>query len=200
MQNIQEPLKVFISYSHKDKQLKDKLIIHMNSLIRQKYISLWYDNMIIPGKEIDEEVLQALQSSQIVLLLLSADYLASDYCYEIEMEKALTLRKEEKMEVIPILLRPTDLKGTPIDKLLSLPEDRKAITLFENEDAALKNVVDGLRRVVEGWYRKSIPSLNGDQTKGKSNNRTKVDTVHEKYNYGFQFNGNIYGGNFEIKN
>lgn len=95
MQTVQEPLKVFISYSHKDKRLKDKLITHLNALIRQKYISLWYDNMILPGKEIDEEIRAALQSSQIVLLLLSADYLTSNYCYQEEMEEAMNLRKEK---------------------------------------------------------------------------------------------------------
>ena len=87
MQSVQEPLKVFISYSHKDKRLKDKLITHLNSLIRQKYISLWYDNMILPGKEINEEIREALQESQIVLLLLSANYLTSNYCYQKKWKK-----------------------------------------------------------------------------------------------------------------
>lgn len=197
---MQEPLKVFISYSHKDKILKEKLIVHMNSLIRQKYVCLWYDNMIMPGQEIDAEVMDALRNSQIILLLLSADYLASEYCYTVEMNEALKLRQAGTMEIIPVLLRPTDLKGTPIDNLMSLPEDRKAITLFENEDAALKNVVDGIRKIVEGWYRKSIPSLSDRAAETDSEDRKKNSSVQRGNNYGFQFNGNIYGGNFEINN
>ncbi len=200
MQNVQEPLKVFISYSHKDKQMKEKLMAHMNSLIRQKYISLWFDNMILPGKEIDKEVLIALESSQIVLLLLSCDYLASDYCYQIEMEKALILCKEEKLEVVPILLRPVDLIGTPIDHLMTLPEDRKAVTLFKNEDKAYKNIAEGIRRVVESWYRRSIPILNGDGTGQPIGNKDKSGIRQPYNNYGIQINGNVHGGNFEIKN
>lgn len=200
MQNVQEPLKVFISYSHKDKKMKEKLMAHMNSLIRQKYISLWFDNMILPGREIDKEVLSALESSQIVLLLLSSDYLASDYCYQIEMEKALVLRDEDKLEVVPILLRPVDLVGTPIDYLMTLPEDRKAVTLFKNEDEAYKNVAEGIRKVAEGWYQKSIPSLNGDRTRQLMGNKDKSGTRQPYNNYGIQINGNVHGGNFEIKN
>jgi hypothetical protein len=200
MQNVQEPLRVFISYSHKDKRMKDKLMTHINSLIRQKYISLWFDNMILPGKTIDKEVLCALQSSQIVLLLLSADYLASDYCYQIEMEEALTLRDKKKLEVIPILLRPVDLKGTPIDNIMTLPEDRKAITLFKNEDKAYKNVAEGIRRVAEIWYRKSIPNLTGNWAGQPAENEDKNNSKQCNINYGIQINGDVHGGIFKIKN
>ncbi len=200
MQNVQEPLKVFISYSHKDKHMKDKLIAHMNSLIRQKYISLWFDNMILPGKEIDKEVLSALQSSQIVLLLLSADYLTSDYCYQVEMEEAMVLRDKKKLEIVPILLRPVDLKGTPIDNLMTLPEDRKAVTLFNNQDKAYKNVAEGIRGVVEGWYQKSIPSLNGTAKGQLMGNKDKREMKQSYNNYGIQIFGDVHGGEFEVNN
>ncbi len=201
MQTVQEPLKVFISYSHKDKRLKDKLITHLNALIRQKYISLWYDNMILPGKEIDEEIRAALQSSQIVLLLLSADYLTSNYCYQEEMEEAMNLRKEKKLVVIPIMLREVDLTGTPIDKIMSLPEDRKAVTQFRNEDVAFKNVADGIRKVVEGWFRECTFGSETISKKSVSNKNKENNMPVTQNNYGFQFNGStINGGSFEIKN
>lgn len=193
MQSTQNPLKVFISYSHKDKRMKDKLIAHLNSLIRQKYISLWYDNMILPGKKIDTEIIEALRSSQIVLLLLSADYLASDYCYHEEMEEALKLRREKKTAVIPIMLREVDLKGTPIDNLLSLPEDRKAVAQFRNEDMAFKNIAEGIRKVAENELYKSTPALNN-----KIVNPPVSKSINQN-NYGFQFTGNtINGGTFKI--
>lgn len=154
----------------------------------------------MPGQEIDEEVLNALYSSQIVLLLISADYLASNYCYQKEMEEALALRKENKLEVIPVMLREVDLKGTPIDHLLSLPEDRKAVTQFRNEDVAFKNVADGIRRVVEGWYQKSMPQLNAGKRIPVTNSVDKKEVLQAQYNYGFQFSGSIInGGSFEIK-
>jgi len=197
---MQEPLKVFISYSHKDKRLKDKLITHLNSLIRQKYISLWYDNMILPGKEIDEEIREALQDSQIVLLLLSADYLTSNYCYQEEMEVAMELRREKKTVVLPIMLREVDLRGTPIDNLLSLPEDRKAVTQFRNEDVAFKNIAEGIRRVAEGWYQEAGLGFRNSSENVSINKAKKKEESAIWNNYGFQFNGNIItGGTFEIK-
>lgn len=200
MENIQKPLKIFISYSHKDKKMKDKLILHMSALIRQKYVTLWYDNMILPGKEIDENVMEALWSSQIVLLLFSADYIASDYCYDIEMREALTLRDQKKVEVIPIMLRNVDLKGMPVDQLLFLPEDRKAVSQFQDEDEAFKNIVDGIRSVVESWYRKRIPNLNDDDSGYHAKDSKKRDITQPHDNHGFEFHGNIQGGNFVVNN
>ncbi len=200
MENILEPLKIFISYSHKDKKMKEKLISHMSALVRQKYVMLWYDNMILPGKELDENVMEALRTSQIVLLLLSADYLASDYCYDIEMKEALMFREQKKMEVIPILLREVDLKGTPVERLLFLPEDRKAVSSFQDEDGAYKNIVDGIRRVAESWYRKKIPDLDADTVHHASVNFEK-DAMENSGNHGFEFHGNhIQGGNFVVNN
>ena len=104
------------------------------------------------------------------------------------------------MEVVPILLRPVDLIGTPIDHLMTLPEDRKAVTLFKNEDKAYKNIAEGIRRVVESWYRRSIPILNGDGTGQPIGNKDKSGIRQPYNNYGIQINGNVHGGNFEIKN
>ncbi len=200
MQNVQKPLKVFISYSHKDKRLKDKLITHLNSLIRQKYICLWYDNMILPGKEINEEIMKALHSSQIVLLLLSADYLSSNYCYQEEMQEAMKLRREKNLVVIPIILREVDLKGTPVDNLSSLPEDRKAVTQYRNEDTAFKNIADGVRSAVEKWFLESVSNLNNNISKSSSIGDENKVGIPLQYNYGFQFNETIInGGTFEIK-
>ena len=201
MIDVREPLKVFISYSHKDKRLKDKLITHLNALVRQKYISLWYDNMILPGKGIDKEIRESLRNSQIVLLLLSADYLTSNYCYQEEMEEAMILRKEGKLVIIPIMLRDVDLTGTPIDNIKSLPEDRKAVTQFRNEDVALKNVAEGIRKVVEGWFRECTLGSATSPVKSDSNENKENNTFAPQSNYGFQFNGStINGGHFEIKN
>lgn len=199
MSKTKTPLKVFISYSHKDKRLKDKLITHLNSLIRQGYICLWYDNMILPGSEINEEIRNALRSSQIVLLLLSADYLTSNYCYQEEMEEAMKLRREKRLAVIPVMLRAVDLKGTPIDNLLSLPEDRKAVTQFHNEDAAFKDIAEGVRKVVEEWPHGDTPDSNCDIPKSSCDDNKESGKTLIQNNYGFQFNGNtINGGTFKI--
>ena len=191
MPNATEPLKVFISYTHKDKTYKEKLITHLNSLIRQKYITLWYDNMILPGSEIDPQVAKALKESQIVLLLISADYLSSYYCYEIEMTEAMKLRQESKVEVIPVLLRPVDLRGTPFDNIKSLPEDRKAVSLFANKDEAYENIAKGLRQIAETWYARPAE-------KGSVASKEQAAAKESHINYGLEIHGNINGGNFTI--
>ena len=108
MGKSQYPLRVFISYSHHDKSMKEHLMKHLNSLIRQKYIELWHDDMILPGKSINDDIFRAMKECDMALLLISADYLVSDYCYSIEMETFMNLRSTGKI-VIPVLLRPVDL-------------------------------------------------------------------------------------------
>ena len=153
MKKLQFPLKAFISYSHQDKILKESLMKHLNSLVRQKYIELWHDNMILPGDSIDDAIFQAMKECDMALLLISADYLASDYCYSIEMETFMELRNTGKI-VIPVLLRPVDLKGTPFDGIKSLPEDRKAVSSFGNQDEAMLSIASGIRKVVETIHNK----------------------------------------------
>jgi hypothetical protein len=83
------PISVFISYSHRDQVLRDELESHLSNLKRQQIISSWYDGNIVPGTEW-QQIFEHLASAQIILLLISADFLASDFCYSIEMEQALT--------------------------------------------------------------------------------------------------------------
>ena len=195
MGRIQLPLKVFISYSHQDEESKIQLIEHLQSLIRQGYIELSYDDMILPGESVDQKILQAIHESHITLLLVSAAYLGSRYCYEIELKEIMALR-DKGMVVIPVLLRPVDLEGTPFSGLMFLPEDRKAISTFSNKDEAFMSVALGIRRVVEDCYKKHIPGMRGASQ--------QVDTMEQisvrNANNGFVFeNNNIYNGHFEIK-
>lgn len=177
MKKLQCPLKVFISYSHHDKDFKKHLMKHLNSLIRQKYIELWHDEMILPGTDVDEDILQAMNECDMALLLISADYLASDYCYSIEMETFMDSRNSGKI-IIPILLRPVDLKGTPFENLKSLPDDRKAVSSFDNQDDAMKSIACGIRKVVESVCKESA-----------AEKRTKGLQKASHVNYGFEFNG-----------
>src|SRR5216683_4962209 len=110
-------LEVFISYSHQDKDLRGELEKHLASLKRQQLIISWYDGDIIPGTEWQQEIVQHLNSAQIILLLVSADFMDSDFCYSIEMEQAIARHDADRARVIPIILRPTDWKGAPFEKL-----------------------------------------------------------------------------------
>jgi hypothetical protein len=145
---------VFFSYSHKDEALRDKLATHLKLLERQGVIQQWHDRMITAGTEWQGEIDGNLEAAQIILLLISADFLASDYCYDLEMRRALERHDAGTARVIPIILRPVDnLWKAPFGKLQALPTDGKAVTLWGNQDAALADVAKGIRLAAEAWQR-----------------------------------------------
>ena len=148
------PLEVFISYSHRDDQLKDALITHLANLKRQNKITAWHDRAIEGGQEWDTHIKQKLESARIILLLISPDFMASDYCYDIEMERAIARHDAGTARVIPVMLRPCDWKETPFSKLKVLPKDAKPITQWSDRDSAFLDVVQGIRTAVESLTKK----------------------------------------------
>ena len=137
------------SYSHKDQSLRDELAAHLSPLEREGLISSWYDRCIVPGKELDREIDARLDRAQIILLLVSADFIASEYCYSREMKKAMERHEAGDARVIPVIVRPVDWSGTPFRKLLGLPDDGQAVTSWSNRDEAYLNIVRGVRRAAE---------------------------------------------------
>src|SRR5262249_50357760 len=93
-------IEVFCSYSHKDEELRDQLEVHLVSLRRQNLISMWHDRKVRPGQEWKGQVDSHLETAQIVLLLISADFLASDYCYGVEMKRAVERHMRGEARVI----------------------------------------------------------------------------------------------------
>src|SRR5207302_10343552 len=102
------PVEVFISYAHKDRKLRDELAVHLGNLRNQHLISDWYDGDLIPGTEWQPDILHHLRTARIILLLISAHFMASPFCWDIEMNEALAGHEVGQARVIPILLRPTD--------------------------------------------------------------------------------------------
>ena len=142
-------LEVFISYSHKDKMFRNELGNHLSNLISQQIISSWHDGNIVPGTEWQPQVMQHLKTAHIILLLISSDFMASDFCYSIEMETAIARHRANEVRVIPIILRPTDWKGATFANLQILPEEGRPITSWANLDDAFKNVIDGIRIAID---------------------------------------------------
>src|SRR6266571_5435450 len=138
-------IEVFISYSHKDQAFREELEIHLSNLKRQNIINSWYDGNIAPGAELKPQIMDHLKSAQIILLLISADFIHSDFCYSIEMKQAIDRHNAGEARVIPILLRPTDWQGAPFDKLKILPTDAKAVTKWRRRDDAFADIVQGIR-------------------------------------------------------
>ncbi|MGJ3247218.1 MAG: toll/interleukin-1 receptor domain-containing protein [Elainellaceae cyanobacterium] len=153
-QSANEPLEVFISYSHQDEALKNELTTHLTSLKREGKIKPWHDHEVEAGSEWDAEIKAKLESAQMILLLISPSFIASEYCYVLEMQRAMERHQEGTARVIPIILRPSDWKTSPFNKLKALPEDGKPITRWDDRDEAFLNVVQRLRRAVESLSKK----------------------------------------------
>jgi hypothetical protein len=143
----QKAVEIFFSYAHEDEILRDKLAKHLISLKRQKIITDWCDRDVTAGEEWKNAIDGRLESAGIILLLVSADFLASDYCYDIELQRALKRHADKEAKVIPIILRSVDWRSTTFGKLAALPTDGKAITSWDNQDEAFTNVVEGLKKV-----------------------------------------------------
>jgi len=143
------PVEVFCSYAHADEIWRQKLETHLSLLRRQGLVSLWHDLLIRPGTDWAEAISNHLETASVILLLVSADFLASDYCYSVEMQRALERQEAGEARVVPILVRPVDWTGAPFAHLQPLPIDAKPISSWPDEDRALADVAAGIRRVIE---------------------------------------------------
>lgn len=144
-----QAIRVFYSYSHKDEAFREELETHLSLLRRQGVIDAWQDRKITAGQEWAGEIDHNLKTAHVILLLVSADFLASDYCYDIEMKAALKRHDDGEACVVPIITRPVDWSGALFGKLQALPKDAKPVTTWQNRDEAWVNVAQGIRRAVE---------------------------------------------------
>ena len=140
---------VFISYSHKDETLRAELQTHLKLLQREGAISVWTERKVGAGGEWKGEIDRNLEAAEIVLLLISADFIASDYCFDLEMQRALARHDAKEALVVPIFIRAVDWKSAPFAKLQGLPKEGKPVTLWADRDSAWADVAAGIRRAVE---------------------------------------------------
>jgi hypothetical protein len=143
-------LTVFVSYSHKDKKLKDQLVQHLKPLERVNLIKTWHDQEIKPGDDWAKALEKKLNSVDMILLLISIDFINSQYCYGTELEIAMQRHEEEEVRVIPILLRDCLWTHTPFSKLQMIPPQGKAVTSWPDLDMGFKEVAKGLEAVAKG--------------------------------------------------
>src|ERR1700724_3536495 len=134
---------VFYVYAREDELLREQLERHLRLLSRQGLISEWHDRQILPGAIWAQEIDAPLDSASIILLLISSDFLASDYCYGVEMQRALERHSRGVVRVIPILLRPCDWRHAPFANLQCLPRRSKPVTTWDNLDEAFADIAQG---------------------------------------------------------
>ncbi|ESA35951.1 small gtp-binding protein [Leptolyngbya sp. Heron Island J] len=149
-----QSLNLFYSYSHKDETFKDELETHLKLLQRQGLIAQWSDRQIGAGVEWAKEIDENLENADVILLLVSADFIASDYCYDIEMKRALERHESEEARVVPVILRNVHWHSAPFGKLKAVPKDGKAVTTWGDRDTAWKNVEEEIREIAKGIIKK----------------------------------------------
>lgn len=142
------PAKVFCSYSHADEKFRSQLEKHLALLTQQDAIHVWHDRRIDPGADWKKEIDNNLEEADIVLLMVSADFMASQYCTGIEMKRALERQNSGTARVVPILIRKCDLQGAPFAGLQWLPSGSKPVKNWSDRDEAWTNVAKGIRGVV----------------------------------------------------
>jgi hypothetical protein len=161
---VMQITKLFYCYAHEDKVLRDELAKHLAALKRLGLIDEWYDRDISAGKEWQKEIDKHLNTANVILLLISPDFVHSDYCYSIEMHQALLRHHAGTACVIPIILRPVTWEGMPFGQLQALPTEGKPIISWPKPDEAFYDVAQGIRKVIEDLtLRESTQGINTSQ-------------------------------------
>src|SRR5215469_10136541 len=145
----QHEIKLFYCYAREDKLLRDKLEKHLAWVKHRYHLTNWHDREILPGEDWEQAIDTHLNTADLILLLLSPDFMASDYCYGKEMQRALERHQAGTCRVVPILLRPTYWEGAPFSHLQLLPTDAKPFTRWSGRDEAFENVVAEINRTIE---------------------------------------------------
>ncbi|WP_239113229.1 toll/interleukin-1 receptor domain-containing protein [Shimia biformata] len=140
--------RVFMSYSHKDEALRDELEVQLAMLKRQGLIDVWHDRRMVAGDRLDWTISKELDEADIVILLISPDFLASEYCYKIEKGRALERHREGTARLISVILRPCDWTHTDLAQFLVTPTDGKPITTWPNRDEAFLDVTNWIRGAI----------------------------------------------------
>ncbi len=176
MEEHARPLKsaeLFFSYSHKDEKLRDELAKQLKLLERQGLLSSWHDRQIGAGQEWANQINEHARSADIILLLISPDFLASDYCFDMEMRAALERHDRGDALVIPIILRPVNWQSAIFAKLQALPKHGKPVTTFENRDLAFQDIEAGIRRAI----RDKQLIARSSQEKSRAESRRPVELL-----------------------
>ena len=149
-------IQVFVSYARQDEALREELANHLSALKRNREIASWDNSCIEPGEEAEKQISRNLASAQIILLLVSSDYLASDELWRLEVEQAIARHQAGTTQVVPIILRPCDWQeNTPFEGIAPLPKDSKPITRWEDQDEAFLDVVEGIRQAIKHLQQQS---------------------------------------------
>jgi O-acetyl-ADP-ribose deacetylase (regulator of RNase III) len=150
---------VFVSYARADRELRDRLGKQLAGLKRSRIVNEWHDRLITPGDDWHQEIDEQLKNADLILLLLSADFMASEYIMSVEVTQALARHEKGEACVIPVVLKPVDWSDAPFRRFQALPTDGKPVTSWADPEAALLDVAQGVKRAaIEFAARRPEPS------------------------------------------
>lgn len=156
-------IRVFISYSHADEELRQVLDKHLMSLRHQGLIEVWHDRRIGAGEEWAGQIDENIKNAHIILLLVSADFIASRYCYEVELANAMDRHQRRDAIVIPVILRPCDWHDLAFGKLQAATREGRPVVKFPTLDDGFLEVVNALKAAA-----KKLGSVSGEAAPGVS--------------------------------
>lgn len=173
---------MFFSYSHKDSEFLKELEVHLNALRRQGVIT-WADRNIALGDEWNNEIKKALDEAGVIVILVSPDYLASDFCWDVELKHAIEKHQLGSATVIPVILRPSDWRSSPISHLQVLPLDGKPVSSFSDRDSAWMSVVNEIKARISptSWIFQGVPSRYDVADKEKVNDGLEETWLVTRY-------------------
>lgn len=164
-EKVEGSVEIFCSYSHKDEALRQEFESHVTVMRRQNLVQIWHDRQILAASDWAGDIDQHLNTADIVTLFVSSDFLASDYCYEKEMRRAMERAGRKEALVVPIIVRTCDWKDAPFGSLQPIPTDGRAVTGWPDRDEAwtdvalhLKVTVKEVLRRVQEKIKAEIPS------------------------------------------
>jgi TIR domain len=149
------PAKVFVSYSHLDDKFRAELEIQLKILKNKKYLDWWTDQRLVPGDEFEKAIIEQLNGADIILLLVSAYFLASSFCWSIELANAMKRHNEGTARVVPIFVRECVSDETPIEKLHGVPRKDRPVSTWKDRHKAWTTVAKGIQLAVEEWAKSS---------------------------------------------
>ncbi|MBK8565738.1 MAG: TIR domain-containing protein [Saprospiraceae bacterium] len=147
------PFKIFIAYSRQDANLLEELRKHLRPLERTGKVKIWYDGRIEPGAVWEQAIKDNLHDADIILLLVSADAINSDYFYEKEMSDALARHHAGEARVVPLIVRSCLWQATPLKVLQALPKDGRPVTNWPDRDDAYSDAIGSLWSMLENQER-----------------------------------------------
>jgi len=148
-EDSQSGARIFISYAHEDEDLKKELDKYLKVLKRSSKVQVWNDRELIAGQEWDQMIMSELNKANIILLLISVDFNASDFIWDKELASAMKRHEEGTAHVVPIILRRCEWRNMPYAKLQALPRNATPVTEYADRDAAFTEIAIGIEKLVD---------------------------------------------------